>query len=43
MANTESFNSVPEMVTDDPVIIGLVSELIYALKNDKFIEKVEVR
>ena len=42
-ANTESFNSVPEMVTDDPVIIGLVSELIYALKNDKFIEKVEVR
>ena len=33
----------PEQTTDDPVIIGLVSELIYAIKNDKFIEKVEVR
>jgi hypothetical protein len=43
MANTENINSIPEMVTDDPVIIGLVSELIYAIKNGKFVEKVEVR
>ena len=43
MANTENINSIPEMVTDDPVIIGLVSEFIHAIKNGKFIEKVEVR
>tara|TARA_B110000263_G_scaffold148829_1_gene129157 strand:+ start:1198 stop:1506 length:309 start_codon:yes stop_codon:yes gene_type:complete len=42
MANTENINSNPAMVTDDPEIIGLVSEFIYAIKNDKFIEKVEV-
>jgi len=27
--------------TNDPVIIGLVSELIYAIKNGKYVEKVE--
>ncbi len=43
MANTENINSNPAMVTDDPEIIGLVSKFIYAIKNDKFIEKVEVR
>jgi hypothetical protein len=38
-----TWQEITARTTNDPEIIGLVSEFIYAIKNGEFIEKVEVR